>query len=249
VADATQGSPPPEHPGPAAPPGGPAASRAALLTFIASDPALAALLAEVRHRASAADASHDLDHLLRVALWTLRCDPALEPRLAVAAALLHDAVHVPKDHPDRSQASERSAELARDRLAAHGFGPAEVALAAEAIRDHSFSRGAEPASDLGRALQDADRLEALGAIGLARCFATGAAMGATLFDPEDPWAERRPLDDRRHSVDHFFTKLLRLPETMRTPRGRVEAARRAMVLRAYLEALAAELGGPPPAAS
>jgi uncharacterized protein len=246
VADATRGSPPPE---PAAPPDGPAGSRTALLAFIASDPALAALLAEARHRAGESDTGHDLDHLLRVALWTLRCDPALEPRLAVAAALLHDAVHVPKHHPDRAAASARSAELARERLAVHGFGPAEVARAAEAIRDHSFSRGAEPASDLGRALQDADRLEALGAIGLARCFATGAAMGAALFDPEDPWAERRPLDDRRYSVDHFFAKLLRLPGTMRTPRGRAEAARRAGVLRGYLAALAEELGGAPPAAT
>ncbi len=155
-------------------------------------------------------------------------------------------MHVPKDHPDRARASERSAEFARTRLAALGFGPAAVEDAVEAIRDHAFSRGATPATALGRALQDADRLDALGAFGLYRVIATGVAMGGALYDADDPWAERRPLDDRAYSVDHFFTKLLRLPATMRTERGRAEALRRADTLRDFLRALGREIGRPVP---
>jgi uncharacterized protein len=221
--------------------------RAALLAFIAADPALVALRDEAAARdAATPDAAHDLEHALRVALWTLRCGPELPARLAVATALLHDAVRVPKDHPDRPLAGERSAAYARDRLLALGFAADEAEAAAVAVRDHSFSRGAEPEGPLGRALQDADRLDALGAIGLARLFATGAAMGAAFFDPDDPWARWRALDDRARSVDHFFTKLLRLPGLMRTAEGRREAEARVRLMRDYIAALGRELGEPPP---
>jgi uncharacterized protein len=69
-------------------------------------------------------------------------------------------------------------------------------------------------------VQDADRLEALGAIGLARVFAVSGALGVALFDAEDPFADARTLDDRKFALDHFQTKLLRLPETMQTEIGR-----------------------------
>jgi len=220
--------------------------------LVAGDPALAVLLAEARERdaaPNAPDPTHDLAHALRVAEWTLRlAEPGVDAREAVAAALLHDAVNPPKDSPERALASERSAEFARGRLAGLGFAPEAIERVADAIRDHSFSRAAVPASALGRALQDADRLEALGAIGLLRCVSTGVRMGGAWFDPEDPWAERRPLDDRRWSVDHFSTKLLRLPETMRTPAGRAEAERRAEFLRLFLSRLSEDLGRPGPPA-
>lgn len=221
--------------------------RAGLLAFVATDAALAALRDEAAARdAAAPDAAHDLEHALRVALWTLRCGPEVPARLAVAAALLHDCVRVPKDHPDRALAGERSAARARERLLALGFAAGEAEAAASAIRDHGFSRGAEPPEPLGRALQDADRLDALGAVGLARLFATGALMGAAFFDAGDPWARRRAPDDRAWSVDHFFAKLLRLPASMRTGAGRREAEARARLLRDFLAELGRELDEPPP---
>ncbi len=228
----------------------PAESREALLAFIASDPALRDLLAEARARDEAPgaprDPAHDAEHLLRVAGNTLRCDPSLDPRLVVAAALLHDAVRLAKSHPQRSRSGALAAEQARARLGSLGFRPAEVEEAAEAIRDHGFSRGVEPAGALARALQDGDRLDALGAHGLYRVIATGLGMGADLYQPDDPWAARRALDETRHSVDHFFTKLLGLPATMRTAGGRAEAARRVAILREFLRALGDEIGAPPP---
>lgn len=184
---------------------------------------------------------------MRVALWAIRIGgDVLDWREAVAAALLHDAVNVPKDDPRRAQASTLSADVARDVLPRFGFDPAAVTRIADAIADHSYSRGAVPTTPLGDALQDADRLEALGAIGVMRTISTGTKMGAVYFHAEDPWADDRRLDDRAFSVDHFFCKLLGLPATMRTEAGRQEATRRAASMVAFLEQLGDELGRPLP---
>ena len=222
---------------------------AALREQVNADPALRALRDELSRRvAQDGDPGHDVAHALRVARWTLRlCDaPA---RNAIAAALLHDAVNLPKDAPDRHRASDRSAELARDLLPPLGFDHDDIIEIAEAIQDHSYSRGATPRSDLGRALQDADRLEALGALGLCRTLACGVRMGAAFFDTQDPWAGSRPLDDKAYTVDHFFTKLLLLPDTMNTAAGREEAARRATLLDQFLDQLGDEIGVVRPAGS
>jgi uncharacterized protein len=208
---------------------------------VRDDPALDAVLQCVRQRASD-DPGHDLGHSLRVAAWTLRLLPSpADQRAAIAAALLHDVVNVPKDSPERARASELSAEAARPVLEHAGFGSDAIATICDAIRDHSFSSGRAARSDLGRALQDADRLEALGALGIFRTISTGVTMGAKYFHPEDPWARRRALDDRRYTIDHFFTKLLHLPSRMNTVAGRTEAERRVAFLRAFLDELGREL--------
>ena len=221
--------------------------RDALVTAIREDPRLGPLYDRV-DAAMDDDPGHDLAHVLRVALWTLRIGgETVDPDEAVAAALLHDIVNVPKDSPDRARASEICADRARAWLPEHGFKAAAIDRIADAIRDHSFSRGAVPAGPLGQALQDADRLEALGVIGLFRCISTGSRMGARYFHDEDPWALRgRERDDIAYSVDHFFEKLLGLHATMNTAAGRAEARRRTAYLEATLAQLGAEIGEAPP---
>lgn len=71
-------------------------------------------------------------------------------------------------------------------------------------------------------------------------------MGGAWFHPESPFAHGRDLDDTKYAVDHFFAKLLGLPETMQTGEGRVEAQRRRALLRTFLNALADELEEPRP---
>jgi uncharacterized protein len=212
--------------------------------LISKDGALSRVLEEASARLTG-DPGHDVAHCLRVAEWTLRLGgTAIDPRHAIAAALLHDVINIPKDSPDRSRASERSAEFARPLLAEVAFDA--IDLICEAIHDHSYSTGRVPRSPLGDALQDADRLEALGALGIFRTASCGARMGADYFDGDDPWAERRDLDDKKHTVDHFFRKLLLLPSTLRTKAGREEAERRASFMRAFLRQLGDEIGSPPP---
>ena len=219
-------------------------TRTELLALIEADAGLTSLL-KLAASTLDDDPGHNLDHALRVALWTVRIGGAeVTPSEAVAAALLHDLVNLPKDSPERHLASTRSAEAARPHLEAAGFNTAARSRIEGAIRDHSFSRGAVPQDALGSALQDADRLEALGAIGAFRNISTGTLMGSQYFHAADPWAHARELDDKAYSLDHFFVKLLRLPATMRTSAGRVEATRRAQVLIALVDALAEELGVP-----
>lgn len=214
---------------------------AALRSFIASDRSLAHLLAVAADRLDD-DPGHDLEHALRVCFWTIRLGGgALVPADAIAAGLFHDLVNLPKTHPDRHLASERSAEAAEPILREVGFDEGAIQTIAEAITDHSYSRGATPRSLLGRALQDADRLEALGVLGLFRTISTGTRMNARYFDSRDPWATRRPLDDKRYSVDHFTTKLFKLPETMTTDEGRIEATRRRDRMARMLEDLGDEI--------
>jgi len=211
--------------------------------LIANDPALTRVLEEARARLTG-DPGHDVAHCLRVAEWTIRIGgETVTPRHAIAAALLHDVINIPKDSPDRSRASERSADFARALLAELGFDG--IDLICEAIHDHSYSTGRVPRSPLGDALQDADRLEALGALGVLRTASCGARIGADYFDGDDPWAERRELDDKKHTVDHFFQKLLLLPPTLRTKAGRDEAERRAKFMIAFLRQLGDEIGSRP----
>lgn len=220
--------------------------RADLRNLLKVDAGLIGLREFIAKRLSQ-DPGHDLAHATRVALWTVQLgNGEFPPRDGIAAALCHDLVNLPKNSPNRVNASALSAKAATRILPRFGFGDVAVALIADAIRDHSYSRGAVPTTPLGRALQDADRLDALGSIGIMRAVSTATRMGAKYFDPEDPWAARRPLDDIRYSVDHFFKKLLVLPDTMCTGPGRAEARRRTRIMSSFLDELALEIGNPRP---
>ncbi len=111
-----------------------------------------------------------------------------------------------------------------------GYPPACLPDIRHAIEAHSFSAGIAPRTVEAKVVQDADRLDALGAIGLARCIAVGTALGRPLYEPEDPFCRARTPDDGGASVDHFYAKLLKLAGTMQTAAGRREAERRTAFL-------------------
>ena len=140
-----------------------------------------------------------------------------------------------------SQASRRAASKASELLAALGWRDDAIAATAHAITAHSFSAAIPPETLEAKILQDADRLDAIGMIGVARCFYIGGRMGSELYDPFDPEAAARPLDDKRYALDHFEAKLLKLAGGFNTPTGRAMATIRAERLRVFLDALAAEI--------
>ncbi len=193
---------------------------------------------------SPADAAHDLGHLARV--WANARKIALTeggdlPTL-LAAAYFHDLVNLPKSAPNRDQASRLSASAARPLLLTSGLPAAQVENACHAIEAHSFSANLPALTIEAKILQDADRLEALGAIGIARCFAVTGQLGGALFDQTDPMALHRPLDDRAFALDHFEVKLLLLPDKMQTPTGQLLATERAEWMQSFRTRLLSEIG-------
>jgi uncharacterized protein len=190
------------------------------------------------------DGSHDFAHVLRVwrsAKTIADAEPGVDRELLVAAVILHDCVAVEKSAPERNIASRLSAARAREIVGVLRWEPDRLDALAHAIEAHSFSAGIRPRSLEARILQDADRLDAIGAIGIARCFYTAGRMGSALYDPADPGAQRRPLDDRRFALDHFAAKLLKLADSFQTEAGREIARERTAEMRRFLAVFRAEL--------
>ena len=191
-----------------------------------------------------ADPAHDGLHVRRVALLAAQIGAAEGASLGVVvpAALLHEVFFYPKNHPYSAQSGKACASRAEGILQAEGYPAAQREAICECIRVHGYSRGISPAGRDAQVLQDADRRDALGAIGIARCFATGTTMQRPFYAPQDPFCRTRPPDDTLWTVDHFYRKLLRLPETLHTPTARVLAQSRAAFLEMFLRQLAQELG-------
>jgi uncharacterized protein len=190
-----------------------------------------------------ADPGHGPVHLERVVATATRLAAEEGARLDVVlpAAWLHDCVHVAKDSPERSRASRLAADHALEFLQQAGYPPACLPDIRHAIEAHSYSAGIVPRTVEAKVVQDADRLDALGAIGLARCLAVGTALGRPLYEPVDPFCRQRAPDEGGASIDHFYAKLLKLAGTMQTAAGRREAARRTAFLEAFLAQLESEI--------
>jgi uncharacterized protein len=190
-----------------------------------------------------ADAAHDISHIKRVVKNTLYLTEKEQANIQVTlpSAWLHDCVSLPKDSPERAQGSRLAAEAATGFLAETGYPEELLPEVFHAIEAHSFSADLPVRSLEARVVQDADRLDSLGAIGIARCLLVGGRLNRPLCDPADPFCDEREPDDSRYTIDHFYAKLLKLPDTMQTEAGRAEAQRRAELMRAYLDQLRAEI--------
>lgn len=193
------------------------------------------------------DAAHDLSHFRRV--WAtaqrLSVEENIDELVVLTACYFHDIVSLPKNHPERSRSSVLAAQKAvsvlRDDFP--DFPEERYPAVAHAIEAHSHSANIAPQTLEAKIVQDADRLESLGAIGLARVFSVAGRLNVSLFNPDDPFADSRPLNDQRYALDHFQNKLLTLPATMQTPQGRALAEHNAHYLVQFMAKISAELQG------
>jgi uncharacterized protein len=212
-------------------------------THFAPYESLAASL--ISHLPQTTDGSHDHSHLLRV--WNnskaIHAKEGGNLEILTAAVLLHDCVLIPKDSPQRSHASQLAAGEATRILQSLGQSAEHIEIVAGAIHTHSYSANLTPTSMEGRILQDADRLDAIGFTGIARCFYTAGRMNSRLYDAADPTASSRSLDDRRFALDHFPQKLLKLAANFTTATGQVLATSRAKVLQDFYDGMLAETIG------
>ncbi|HSH01430.1 MAG TPA: HD domain-containing protein [Anaerolineae bacterium] len=194
-------------------------------------------------RQHAQDPSHDLAHIQRVVAnaQNLTANSPASLEIIYPAAWLHDCVTLPKDAPNRHQASRLAADAATTFLHQANYPTHYIDAINHAIAAHSFSAQIPPQTLEAKIVQDADRLDALGAIGIARCFTVGGALGRPLYTSPDPFCHTRTPNDLESSLDHFYTKLLTLADTMQTEAGRAEARRRTTFLRQFLDQLAQEI--------
>ena len=126
-------------------------------------------------------------------------------------------------------------------LKRYGYSNDDIKIVSEAIRDHSFSRGMVPHSLEGKVLQDADRLDALGAVGIARAFAVGGSEKRPFYNKNDPFCKSRRPDDQNWTLDHFYRKLLFLEKKMNTKAAQTEARRRTKIMKKFLNDLKKEI--------
>lgn len=193
---------------------------------------------------SQCDGSHDLGHLRRV--WAMaqhiaQAENAGDPVVLMAASYLHDLVNLPKNASNRAEAATLSAEKARDILENEAYPPDLIPVVCHAIEAHSFSGKIEPETIEAKIIQDADRLDALGPLGVARCFYIAGKMGSALFDHDDPEAQDRPLNDTHFALDHFEVKLFGLPGNLHTQTARDIGFERVGEMRAYRDALLSQI--------
>lgn len=190
------------------------------------------------------DSAHDLAHFKRVARTAKSLCAAEQANIDVVlpAAWLHDFVLVQKNDPRRAQASRLSAIEAINWLRGEGYPDRYLADIAHAIEAHSFSAKIEARTLEAKIVQDADRLDGIGAIGIARCFTVGSVLQRPLYEARDPFARVRPLDDGLYTLDHFYVKLFKTAETLITEAGRAEGRKRVATMKSFLTDLQRELG-------
>lgn len=212
--------------------------------LVAHEPWLVRIADWAETQMKLADAGHGIDHVRRVVENAKKIGAAekADPRIFLPAAWMHDCIAVAKNSPDRAQASTLASQAAKQFLESIDYPTECVEPIAHCIQSHSFSAKIPCRTLEARVLQDADRLEAVGAIGLARCLMTGGSMHQRLYHPTDPFPTDRAPADNEQSVDHFFAKLLGLHRTMQTVEGREEASRRTEFLIRFLKQLASEIG-------
>ncbi len=197
---------------------------------------------EVRNKISN-DPAHDFDHIMRVYknAEKLSKKEKANTKLVLCAVLLHDIVNYKKSDKRSKSSSTKSAIRARQILLKYDFSNSEIKIITDAIRDHSFSKNKTPSTLVGKILQDADRLDAIGAIGIARAFAVSGAEDRPFYNRIDPFCSKRKPNDQKWAVDHFYRKLLKLEKLMNTKSAKIEAKKRTKVLKSFLSELKHEI--------
>lgn len=199
-----------------------------------------------RQEIPATDPSHDIQHTLRVmtnAVHIAEIEQA-DLDIIIPAALFHDVITYPKNDPRSAQAQQESADRARQILSNIPEYPQyKIEAVANAIAVCSFSKGIIPTDLEAQILQDADGLEATGAIAIMRTYASTGQMQRPFYHPEDPFAEHRTPDAKAYALDLFYVRLLKVGERMHTQTARQISDQRTQFLYQFLDQFKQELQG------
>lgn len=189
--------------------------------------------------------AHDWHHVQRVetlAECLLESYPAADEATVRLAVLLHDIGRPREDRGDVDDHARWGAQAAESILVDHGVPRDRIEAVCHAILVHRYSSDQEPESREAEILCDADNLDALGAVGVARCFTYGGEVGRPIHDPELTPDE----DDTAAGAtnyNHIRKKLLSLPDRMYTDAGAAVAADRVAYVRQFLGRFDREVAG------
>jgi uncharacterized protein len=189
-----------------------------------------------------ADSAHDFDHVLRVVAMADRIARAegADREVVRVAALLHDIGLDEGRAGHETSAAQRATEILRT----HGYDEIFCAAVAHAIESHRFRSGPTPQTLEAKVLFDADKLDAIGAIGVARAFAFGAHRGQKLWGvvPPDYVDQPAGADPNQHTAVHeFHVKLSKIKDRMFTVTGKQIAAERHAFMVTFYEQLEREV--------
>jgi uncharacterized protein len=201
------------------------------------------IFSEYIHNLEAADAAHDASHVQRVSVNAIKFAKieGADLSIVIPAVWLHDCFTVSKKSELRKQASTLSAEKAEKLLSEWGYPQENIEAIKHAIAAHSYSANITPETLEAQIVQDADRMDSIGAIGVARMMMTGGKMDCTLYNENDPFCVERKPQDRQWTVDHFYSKLLKLNSGFHTQSAQDEAQRRHDYMEEFLKQLESEI--------
>lgn len=191
------------------------------------------------------DPAHDVLHVKRVVDYAKMLSKHENAKLEVVvpSAWLHDFVNIPKNDPRRKEASKLSAEEAVKFLKEIQYPEIHFKEIYHAIETHSYSAQIIPETIEAKIIQDADRLDSLGSIGIARCFIVAGRMNRRIYNAKDPFCNERQIDDNLFTIDHFCRKILKLADGMNTEVAKQEALKRHKVIVDFLTQLKGEING------
>ncbi|WP_134671140.1 HD domain-containing protein [Halorussus marinus] len=206
------------------------------------------MLDEVRERArpyfQRVAPAHDWHHVRRVARLTetLAGEYDVDETVLFAAVWLHDVGRGREDRGEIDDHAEWGAREAAGILSDLGADSETVDAVAHCIRAHRYSNDVDPRTREAELLCDADNLDALGAVGVARCFTYGGELGQPIHDPELP-PEADDTAAGATQFNHFHKKILSLPDRMYTDAGRALADERQAFVVAFLDRFEREVAG------
>jgi uncharacterized protein len=198
---------------------------------------------KARHYYAGEDTAHDFDHVLRVLALAERIGQAEGADLEIvrAAALLHDVARADEEGSSTCHA-QAGAQRAREIL--HGYPPEKVEAVAQAIATHRFREKSIPQTLEAQVLYDADKLDAMGAIGVARAYAISGQARQRLWGPVPADYRGEAQGTPEHTAVHEFVfKLSRLKGTLFTPTAKAIAAERHRYMVKFFARLEREVKG------
>lgn len=202
------------------------------------------LITIARKKISSTDPSHDINHALRV--MNLCSMIAIKEEgnedILVPAALFHDLINYPKDHSKAKYNSSLSAESTKTILDNISEYPkSKIDKTCKAIEQCSFTKNIKPDFIESAILQDADGIEATGAISIMRTFASAGSMQKIFYNPKDPFCEKRSPNDKKYSIDLFYSRLMQIEKRLHTETAKEIAKKRIVFLQIFLNQLKKEL--------